>query len=160
LSDSAIHDLEAWVKMGAPDPRDGPLAVVKTYDTTEARKWWSFQPLKRPAWPQNSDPDWVRGNIDRFGIALQTAKNLKPVADADQQTLMRRVYFDLVGLPPTPEEVDAFLHDDSPTAFEKIVDNLLARPQFGEHWGRHWLDVARYAESSGKDFNVTFPDAW
>ncbi len=85
---------------------------------------------------------------------------MKPVGDADKETLIRRVYFDLIGLPPTPDEMDKFVSDSSSSAFEKIVDDLLARPQFGEHWGRHWLDVARYAESTGKDFNVTFPNAW
>jgi hypothetical protein len=162
LSDTVIHDFETWVKMGAPDPRDG-LNVApppKTYDTSAAKKWWAFQWLHRP--PVNHLPktDWTRGEIDQHVLATQQAKGLKPVGDADKQTLIRRGYFDLIGLPPTPDEVDAFVKDDSPKAFEKIVDDLLARPQFGEHWGRHWLDVARYAESAGKEVNLAYPDAW
>lgn len=161
LPDAVIHDFETWVKMGAPDPRDGGVApIAKAYDTTEARKWWAFQPLKRPASAAPASSDWPRGEIDRYVIASLQARNLKPVGDADKQTLIRRAYFDLIGLPPTPAEVDAFVADDSPTAFQKVVDDLMARPQFGEHWGRHWLDVARYAESAGKEFNATFPDAW
>ena len=85
---------------------------------------------------------------------------MKPVGDADKYTLLRRVYFDLIGLPPTPEEVDTFVNDESPAAFEKVVDRLLASPQFGERWGRHWLDVARFAESSGKQVNFNYPHAW
>jgi hypothetical protein len=163
LADNVIHDFETWIRMGAPDPRGGgpvSAAPAKPWDTNEAKKWWSFQPIRRSTPPQVSDATWVRGDIDRYVMAGLDSKNLKPVADADKQTVIRRVYFDLIGLPPTPEEVDAFLRDDSPNAFESVVDDLLSRPQFGEHWGRHWLDVARYAESTGKDFNVTFPNAW
>jgi hypothetical protein len=161
LSDATIHDFETWVKMGAPDPRDGavPTVVAKPYDTSEAKKWWAFQPMKRPA-PASVASDWARGEIDKYILAGLQEKNLKPVEDADKLTLIRRAYFDLIGLQPTPAEVDAFLADDSPKAVEKVVDDLLARPEFGEHWGRHWLDVARYAESAGKDFNATFPEAW
>ncbi len=161
LPDGVIRDFETWVKMGAPDPRDGgAVTVAKSWDTSEAKKWWAFQPLKRLEAPEVMDGDWARTPIDRFVSAALQAKSIKPVGDADKQTLIRRIYFDLIGLPPTPAEVDAFVKDDSPQAFEKIVDDLLARPQYGEHWGRHWLDVARYAESTGKDFNVTFPNAW
>jgi len=162
LPDSIIRDFETWVRMGAPDPRGGGVAAppAKPWDTNEAKKWWAFQPPKSPSPPLLLDEGWARGDIDRFVFAGLAGKNLKPVADADKQTLIRRVYFDLIGLPPTPDEVDAFARDDSPNAYETIVDKLLARPQFGEHWGRHWLDVARYAESTGKDVNVTFPNAW
>ena len=103
--------------------------------------------------------DWPRGDIDRFLLAALEARGLAPVADADRPRLLRRVTFDLIGLPPTPEEVDAFLADNSPDAFAKVVDRLLASPRFGERWGRHWLDVARFAESSGKT-NFTYPQAW
>lgn len=162
LPDSVISDFETWVRMGAPDPRGGGVVApaAKPWDTNEAKKWWSFQPLKPPSPPVMLDEGWARGDIDRFIFAGLAGKNLRPVVDADKRTLIRRLYFDLIGIPPTPEEVDAFVGDDSPGAYERIVDNLLARPAFGEHWGRHWLDVARYAESSGKDFNVTFPNAW
>jgi hypothetical protein len=148
--------------MGAPDPRGGAVVTpaAKPWDTAQAKKWWAFQPLTPPSPPALLDAGWAKGNIDRFVFGALDGKSLKPVADADKQTLIRRVYFDLIGLPPTPDEVDAFVRDDSPDAYQSVVDNLLARPQFGEHWGRHWLDVARYAESTGKDFNVTFPNAW
>ena len=160
LADSVIHDFEAWVKMGAPDPRDGAApAAPKKYDTTEARHWWAYQPVNRPDVPPDAS-GWSRSEIDRFVIAGLRAHGLDPVADADRPTLIRRVYFDLIGLPPTPAEIDGFVRDGSPTALAKVVDDLLARRQFGERWGRHWLDVARYAESSGKDFNLAFPHAW
>ncbi len=160
LSESIIKDLEAWVKMGAPDPRDGAAKVVAKYDDAAARKWWSFQPLAKPSVPTPKDAAWAKTDIDRFLLTGLEAKGLKPVADADRATLLRRAYFDLIGLPPTPKELDAFLKDTAPDAFEKVVDRLLASPQFGERWGRHWLDVARYAESTGKDVNIAFPHAW
>ena len=160
LPDAVIADFEKWVQMGAPDPRDGAAKVVKKYDTDEARNWWSFQPVKKPAAPEIKDAGWPRGDLDKFVLAGLEAKGLKPVADADKLTLLRRVYFDLIGLPPTPEEINAFLKDTSPDAFAKVADRLLASPQFGERWGRHWLDVARYAESTGKEHNYTLPEAW
>ena len=161
LPDSVIADFEQWVRMGAPDPRDGKSAVVaKTYDPDKAKSWWAFQPVRRPAIPEVKNAAWPRGDIDRFVLANLEAKGLKPVGDADKLTLLRRVFFDLVGMPPSPETVKSFLADSSPTAFEKVVDSLLKSPQFGERWGRHWLDVARYAESTGKDLNVSFPHAW
>ncbi|HZJ15756.1 MAG TPA: DUF1549 domain-containing protein, partial [Chthoniobacteraceae bacterium] len=158
LPDAVIADFEKWVQMGAPDPREGTAKVVKKYDLEEAKKWWSFQPLTRPTVPETKNA--APSAIDRFVLAALEAKGLQPVAEADKSTLLRRVYFDLIGLPPTPPEIDAFLKDASPEAFAKVVDRLLASPQFGERWGRHWLDVARYAESSGKDVNIAFPHAW
>ena len=160
LPDAVIADLEKWITMGAPDPRDGAAKVVKKYDTSEAKKWWAYQPVQKPAAPAVKDAAWPRGEIDKFVLAGLEAKDLKPVADADKLTLLRRVYFDLVGLPPAPKEIDAFVRDTSPDALAKVVDRLLASPQFGERWGRHWLDVARYAESSGKDVNLAYPHAW
>ena len=160
LSDAAIADLEKWVKMGAPDPRDGAAKLVKKYDTAEAKNHWAFQALQKPSVPQPKNTAWARTDLDRIVLAGLEAKGLKPVADADKATLIRRTYFDLIGLPPTLKEVDAFIIDAAPDAFEKVVARLLASPQFGERWGRHWLDVARYAESSGKDVNIAFPHAW
>ncbi len=160
LPDAVIADLEAWVKMGAPDPRDGKSKIVKKTDPDDGRKWWSFQPLAKPAVPQPADASWAKSDVDRFVLAGLEAKGLKPVADADKATLIRRAYFDLIGLPPSLKEIDNFITDKSPDAFAKVVDHLLASPQFGERWGRHWLDVARYAESSGKDVNIAFPYAW
>ena len=163
LPDAVIADFEKWVQMGAPDPRDGAAKVVKKYDTEEAKKWWSFQPVKEPDAPTIKDAGWPRGEIDKFVLAGLEAKGLKPAADADKLTLLRRIYFDLIGIPPTPEEVKAFTSEsirDPQSAIRDTVDRLLASPQFGERWGRHWLDVARYAESSGKDVNIAFPHAW
>ncbi len=160
LPDAVIHDFEAWVKMGAPDPREGAAKVVKKIDTEEARKWWSFQPPKKSDAPTVQDPAWPHGEIDRYLLAGLEAKGLKPVGDADKTTLLRRTYFDLTGLPPTLKQIDDFIKDTAPDAFSRVVDTLLASPQFGERWGRHWLDVARYAESSGKDVNVAYPHAW
>ena len=160
LPDEVIQDFEKWVQMGAPDPRDGAAQVVKKYDAEKARTWWAFQPLKKPAVPEVQDAAWARSDLDRFVLAGLEAKGLKPAAEADKLTLIRRVYFDLIGLPPPQAEITAFVQDKTLEAFAKVVDRLLASPQFGERWGRHWLDVARYAESSGKDANIAFPHAW
>jgi hypothetical protein len=160
LPDTVIKDFEAWVQMGAPDPREAAAKVAKKYDTEEAKKWWSFQAPEKVAAPDVKDPAWPRSEIDRFILAGLEAKGLQPVADASKGTLIRRVYFDLIGLPPSLKEVDDFIKDTSPDALAKAVDRLLASPQFGERWGRHWLDVARYAESSGKDVNIAYPHAW
>ena len=161
LPDEAIADLERWVAMGAPDPRDGKAPVVaKGIDIEAGRNYWAFQPPRKSTPPEVKDETWPRSDIDRFLLARLEAKGLKPVADADRYTLIRRVYFDLIGLPPRPEEIESFVADPSPAALEGVVDRLLAMPQFGERWGRHWLDVARYAESSGKQVNYNYPQAW
>jgi Protein of unknown function (DUF1549)/Protein of unknown function (DUF1553)/Planctomycete cytochrome C len=160
LPDGVIKDFEAWVQMGAPDAREGAAKVVTKYDTEEAKKWWSFQAPKKAAAPDVKNVAWPRGEIDRFILAGLEAKGLQPVADANKGTLIRRVYFDLTGLPPSLKEADDFIKDTSPDALATAVDRLLASPQFGERWGRHWLDVARYAESSGKDVNIAYPHAW
>ena len=160
LPDAVIADFEKWITMGAPDPREGAAKVVKKYDTSEAKKWWAYQPAQKSEAPAVKDASWPRGDIDKFVLAALEAKKLKPVADADKLTLLRRVYFDLIGLPPAPKEIEAFVRDTSPDALTKVADRLLALPQFGERWGRHWLDVARYAESSGKDVNLAYPHAW
>ena len=160
LSADVVADFEAWVKMGAPDPRTGKAAAKKAdaIDIEKGKQHWAFQPPK-----VSRDAKRSAGTseaIDAFVLAKLTEKNLTPNPSADKRTLLRRVYFDLVGLPPTPEQVEAFLADKSPTAFEKVVDELLASPAFGERWGRHWLDVARFAESSGKEQNILYPFAW
>ncbi len=160
LPDYAIADLVKWVEMGAPDPRVGNSSTVGgKINKVDARKHWSFQPVKVIP-PTNKDTVWSRSEIDRYIVDGLNGKNLRPVADADRRTLIRRTYFDLIGLPPTPEEVEAFVTDQTPQAFEKVVDHLLSLPQFGERWGRHWLDVARYGESTGKERNVPYPNAW
>lgn len=160
LPDDVIRDFEKWVQMGAPDPRDGAAKLVKKYDAAKAREWWAFQPPVKTAVPTVKDSAWPKTDIDRFLLAGLKAKGLKPVGDADKLTLIRRVYFDLIGVPPSLSEIETFVTDKTPEAFAKVVDRLLASPQFGERWGRHWLDVARYAESSGKESNIAYPHAW
>ncbi|HEV7406447.1 MAG TPA: PSD1 and planctomycete cytochrome C domain-containing protein [Chthoniobacteraceae bacterium] len=161
LPDEVIANFEKWIAMGAPDPRvSDTKAAKKGIDLVKARQAWAYQMPKAAPAPAVKDAAWPRTEVDRFVLAAQEAKGLHPVADADRLTLLRRVYFDLVGLPPTPAEIEAFTRDQSPEALAKVVDELLARPQFGERWGRHWLDTARFAESTGKERNFTFPEAW
>jgi cytochrome c553 len=160
LPDEVIADFEQWVRMGAPDPREGQPLTRRGVDWEKAREHWAFQPPVKSPPPAVKNTAWPRTDIDRFVLAALEQQQLTPVGDADRRTLIRRVYFDLIGLPPTPQEVEAFLKDTDPRAFEKVVDRLLASPQYGEKWGRHWLDVARYAESSGKENNVIYPHAW
>lgn len=123
-------------------------------------KLWSFVAPKAPAVPHVADADWAQHDIDRFILAKLEAADLKPTTDADKYTLLRRATFDLIGLPPTAKELEAFVKDPSPDAFGKAVDRLLASPHFGERWGRHWLDVARFAESTGGGRSLMFPNAW
>ncbi len=161
LSDIVIADFETWVKAGAPDPRGESKRTIRgEIDIEKGRQFWAFQPPKKATLPATKNTSWVTSDIDRFLLAGMESNGLKPVADADKRTLIRRVYLDLTGIPPSGEEVEAFVFDSSPAAFEKIVDKLLASPRFGERWGRHWLDVARYAESSGKTVNFNYPNAW
>ncbi|HVW02950.1 MAG TPA: DUF1553 domain-containing protein [Planctomycetaceae bacterium] len=161
LPEDVIADFETWIEMGAPDPRMGKAANPKNkVDLAEAKRYWAFQPPKAPAPPAVRQADWPRSDIDRFILARLEHEQLHPVADADRATLIRRVTFDLIGLPPTPEQIDAFVNDKSPGALAKVVDRLLESPQFGERWGRHWLDVVRYGESTGKERNVPYRYAW
>lgn len=147
LPDSVIADFEQWVSLGAPDPREGASAVVKTYDASAAKSWWAYQPLMKPTIPQPKDANWAKTDIDRFILSKLEEKNLQPADDADAATLTRRLYLDLTGLPPPP----------GATA---DIDLLLNSRQFAERWARHWLDVARFAETTGRDVNVTMPEAW
>ncbi len=159
LADAEIKALEEWVKMGAPDPREAaPIAkTAKTIDIEEGRKFWSFQPLKDAA-PPNVPP--LASPIDAFMGAKLKEKGLTTAAPAEKRTLLRRATFDLIGLPPTPQEMDDFLADTASDAFDRVIERLLASPQYGERWGRHWLDVARYADSNGMDENIAFGNAW
>lgn len=159
LADAVVADFVRWIEMGAPDPREGKAAVRKI-DLVEGRKHWSFQPVGKPTPPAVKDAAWPAGDVDRYLLAALEAKGLKPVGDADPATLLRRVTLDLTGLQPTPAEIDAFVADPSPKAYAKVVDRLLASPQFGERWGRHWLDIARFGESTGKERNIPYPVAW
>ena len=164
LPDQVVADFVTWIKMGAPDPRkptaDEPTVVKKEIDIEAGRKFWAFQPPQVVPLPTVKNGKWPSSEIDRFVLAELEAKELSPVGDADARTWVRRVYFDLIGLPPSPADVEAFLKDKSSRAKETLVDRLLASPQFGERWARHWLDVARFAESNGNTDNVTYPHAW
>jgi hypothetical protein len=158
LAENEVKALEEWVKMGAPDPRDAPAAKQgRVINIAEGRKFWSFTPIARVEPPKVADAPTP---IDAFLLAKLQEKGLQPALPTDKRTLLRRATFDLIGLPPTPEEMDAFLADTAPDAFDKVIERLLASPHYGERWGRHWLDVARYADSNGMDENIAFGNAW
>ncbi|MFN7918447.1 MAG: PSD1 and planctomycete cytochrome C domain-containing protein [Bryobacteraceae bacterium] len=161
LPDSVIADLTRWVEMGAPDPRsDAATSLPSSIDLEKGRRFWAFQPPKPAAPPTVKNKSWVRNNADRFVLARLEKEAITPVPDADRHTWIRRVTLDLTGLPPTVEETEAFVQDRSEGAFAAVVDRLLASNRFGERWGRHWLDVARYAETMGRTRNYPFPYAW
>jgi hypothetical protein len=164
LSDAAIADLTAWIKMGAPWPEEtvaNASGSAKAFDLAKRKAdHWAWQPVRVTPPPAVREAAWPLSPIDRFILAKLEAANLKPAPPADRETLLRRVTFDLTGLPPTPTEQDAFLADLSPNALEKVVDRLLASPAFGERWGRHWLDLVRYAETRGHEFDYTVPNAY
>ncbi len=149
LTDRQVEVLERWVKLGLPWPGGAALPAKDAgFTITEKqRQFWSFQPPKAITVPAVSNKEWAKSDVDHFILAALEAKKLAPAKPADKRTLLRRATFDLIGLPPTPTEIDAFLKDDSPQAFAKIVDRLLASPRYGERWGRHWLDVVRYADA-------------
>lgn len=154
MKDADVAVLAEWVKMGAPW---GKAAVVSQ---GKAEKFWAFVPPQRPAAPEVKNKSWVKSPLDAFLLAALEAKGLNPAKPADKRTLIRRASYDLTGLPPSPEDVKAFLNDSSPDAFAKVVDRLLASPRYGERWGRHWLDVARYADSNGLDENLVYKNAF
>jgi hypothetical protein len=159
-----IAVLTKWVEMGAPWPKDSAAAAAaggKEFDLARRKaEHWCWQPLKAVEPPKVRSEGWIQQPLDRFILAKLEVKNLTPSPPADKRTLIRRAYFDLIGLPPTPEQVEAFVIDTSPQAFEKVVDELLASPHFGERWGRHWLDLVRYAESRGHEFDYNVPNAF
>jgi hypothetical protein len=156
LDPDQVDALIQWIKMGAPDPRtESAPAVTDAYDYQKARLHWSFRPINDPTPPRVASAEWNQSPIDAFIKQKLDEKRLTPQPRASKLTLIRRVTYDLIGLPPTPEEIDAFLKDSSPRAFEKLVDRLLASQQYGEKWGRHWLDVVRYADTAGD--NADFP---
>jgi hypothetical protein len=163
LSPEAVADLSAWVKDGAPWPRSATPTPTPSSSVAEVRKHhWAFHPVVKPTPPTVRHTAWPITDLDRFILARLEAKGLPPSAEADRRTLIRRAYFDLVGLPPTPEDVAAFEADHSPEAFARVVDRLLASARYGERWGRHWLDVARYADTRGYVFTSErrFPFAY
>ncbi len=161
LSAVIIADFEQWIRMGAPDPRDDPSTLSSPEpDYSESRDFWSFQPVKIGKLPEVHDGSWPRTLVDNFILAKLEANGLAPAPAADRVEWIRRVYFDLIGLPPTPAQIDAFVSDAAPGAYERLVDRLLASPHYGERWAQHWLDVVRYAETEGFEYDRTLPGAW
>ena len=164
LPEAAIADIERWVAEGALWPEE-PLPEARgAAPAFDLQAWrdahWAWQPLTAHEPPSVSNADWPRNDIDRFVLAKLDEHNIVPNPRADKATLLRRLHIDLTGLPPSPETVEAFLADNSPDAYERMVETLLASPHFGEHWGRHWMDVTRYAETYGYELDFTIPHAW
>jgi len=162
LPDAVIADFRKWIEEGAEDPRKETAGAVQpsAIQWDRAKLHWSFQPPKPAAAPAVKNAAWVRSPIDTFLLARLEEANLPPAAAVDRRTLLRRATFDLTGLPPTAAEMEAFLKDTSPRAFEQVVDRLLASPHYGERWGRHWLDVVRFAETNGHEFDFYKDEAW
>jgi len=165
IPEREIADLTRWVQMGAPwgianSKFQMPNSGNSKFEIRNSKLHWSFQPVRVPAVPAVRTKGWVRTPVDAFILAGLETKGLQPAPPADRRTLIRRATFDLTGLPPTPAEVDAFVADRAPDAWAKVIDRLLASPAYGERWGRHWLDVARYADTNGMDENVHYGNAW
>ncbi len=168
LTDQQIADIEQWILIGAQWP-DDPISnssasnpsAAPTFDLTERKNsHWAWRPIQATLPPAVKETDWPRNETDRFILARLEKEGLRHTQDAARQTLIRRASFDLIGLPPKPEEIASFVNDTSPDAWEKVVDRLLASPAFGERWGRHWLDLVRYAESFGHEQDFPIHEAW
>jgi len=164
LPQAELDILTRWVDAGLPWTPSESAATAKpaphAKPVSDGKDYWAYKPVRRPAVPTSADPSWVRTPVDAFIAAGLTAKGLSPNPPADRVALIRRLTYDLTGLPPTPDEVDAFVADHSPNAWERLVDRLLASPHYGEKWGRHWLDVVRYAETNGYERDGPKPFAW
>ena len=158
LNRQVIEDFEKWISAGAVDPRVGPIADGGK--ARDARRHWAFQGVKRCSPPRVDARDWVRNPVDAFVLAKLEKRGWQGAPPAERIDLIRRVYFDLIGLPPSPEEIADFLNDDSLLAYERVVDTLLSSRHFGERWAQHWLDVVRYAETEGYEYDRHIPDAW
>ena len=163
LPANEIAVLTRWVEMGLPWPKEAAskAGTVKPFDlASRTSEHWCWQPVKNIAPPEVHQTDWPITDTDRFILAKLESKGLKPAPPADKRTLLRRVYFDLIGLPPSPDEVEQFVQDQRPQALEDVFDRLLGSVHFGERWGRHWLDLTRYAETRGHEFEPVIPNAW
>jgi len=161
LPDRVIADFEKWIKMGAPDPRTGSVEHSESgIDMEQGRQFWAFVPPQPRELPQVQNPELIRKPLDAFVLARLKENGLEPSPRASRQVLIRRLYYDLIGLPPSPEEISRFLNDQSPNAYERLVDELLSSPAFGERWGRHWLDVSRYADSTGGGRSRLYGNSW
>ncbi len=161
LSEQEIQRFESWVSQHAPWPdHQQRIREVAESITDQDRDWWAFRPLEEPAVPQVDGDHWSHNEIDRFVYQELAEQGMRPASPAHKITLVRRLYFDLIGLPPSPTQIDKFVNDTSPDAWEKLVDRLLADTAYGEHWARHWLDVVRYAESDGWNQDAYRPHIW
>jgi hypothetical protein len=165
LSPAEIADFRRWITIGAPDPREKPATATSSparAAAAQSHNWWSLRPVERPSVPSSAKAtaDWPRNPVDAFILAKFTEKGFTPAPEADRRTLIRRLSFDLLGLPPTPEDVASFLADRSPDAYERLVDRLLASPHLGERWARHWMDLVHFAETHGHDQDRIRPNAW
>ena len=163
LPDENIVVLAKWVKLGLPwsDVEDyGVEEAPHAAADDEEGEYWAYQPITRPDSPKVKNAEWSQNELDRFILAKLEAQGLTPAGTADKVALIRRAYYDLTGLPPSPEDVDRFVNDKSPKAFEAVIDRLLESPQYGERWGRHWLDLVRYAETHGYERDSPKPEAW
>ena len=167
LPEETIAAFVKWIELGAPDPRKGeasalqaPAPQAETIDVVAGRAFWSFQPLAEPRLPSVRNTAWARTAVDRFVLARQEAADVTPAPMADRRTFIRRAYFDLLGLPPSPEQEEAFRKDQRPGSHERLIDELLGSPHYGERWARHWLDLARFAESHGYAFDGDRPGAF
>jgi len=163
LSTEEIAALARWVNEGAVWPEGsstigGDTPTDRLEELRESH--WSFRPMQRPTPPEIKDPAWARNAVDQFIASRQQEAGLTPANEASRRTLARRVYFDLIGLPPTPAEVEAFVEDKSEDAYEQLIEQLLARPEYGQRWGRHWLDVVRYADTAGDASDYPVPEAY
>ncbi len=165
LSAEAIQHVAAWIDNGAPydsplvERKDSKAWITKVLDA-ESRKHWAYQPLLKAEPPKVQQEAWIHTPVDRFILSKLEAKGIKPNEPAQKRQLIRRAYFDLAGLPPSPDEVDAFVKDTSPDAFARLIDQLLASPHYGERWARHWLDLVRFAESHGFEHDYDRPTAY
>ena len=145
LSDEQIADLKKWITIGAPDPREPSKTAVKV----DKKAHWAFQPVSKPTPPTVKNASWCNNAVDKFILAKLEEKNMMAAPQADKETLLRRVYYDLTGLPPTPKQIEDFVRDQAPDAYARVIEQLLNDPGYGERWGRHWLDTARYSDTSG-----------
>ena len=161
LADNVITDFEKWVKEGAADPREGTAQIESAQiDIEQGREHWAFQPLTKSDIPQVRKQEWVSNKVDRYILSRLEQQNIVPNEKASRRVLIRRLYFDVCGLPPDPAEIESFVNDPDPQAYEKLVDRLLGSEHFGERWARHWLDLARFAESNGYAFDKDRPAAY
>jgi hypothetical protein len=161
LSEDQINALKEWVRIGAPDPRE-PSKTAAKFDT---KAHWAFQPVVKPAPPTPKNQHWCNTAIDKFVLSALEAKGMIPASPAGKETLLRRAFFDLIGLPPTPKKIESFMRDQRPNAFAEVIDDLLDDPAYGERWGRHWLDTARYSDTTGeleaqRLADYRYPYAW